>query len=334
MLQIGNRHLEVEIDVERGADILRVAVPGEVNALAVASWSSPPATTTGHSYGASGLDWLSGYRGGWQELIPNAGAESELLGTPLPVHGEASVLPWRVLSASASACELQVSLRLPLTVTRHMAVADDRSALHVRTVVRNDSDLELAFVWGHHPVFPVLDGTRVHLPAGTCTPELRDADGDSPAAVSTTLPLEVTSGGSRSSVASDPPRDAERIIYLHGHSEGWAVVRQPAGQPHVALAWDVNALPALWLWQNMDHPGFPWFGRMRAIGVEPQRAWPYDGLDGARRRGQQVTVGPGASASSWMTMSIPDVLPESIGAVDRSGQVVDTAPGNPVGGAR
>ena len=72
-----------------------------------------------------------------------------------------------------------------------------------------------------------------------------------------------------------------------------------------------------------DEPGFPWFGRMAVMGVEPQTAWPYDGLAGAVERGQAHRLGPRESATSWLTMAVLDGPPGEVLDVTKDGRVVE-----------
>ena len=48
----------------------------------------PLRTGAGGVYYSADLDWLSGHRGGWQEMFPNAGAGCTIDGVFHPVHGD------------------------------------------------------------------------------------------------------------------------------------------------------------------------------------------------------------------------------------------------------
>lgn len=318
MLQIGNGRLAVVMAPERGAEIRSLTLDGGPNALAHYNWTTPAVATAAHYYGDSETDWLAGYRGGWQETIPNAGSACTVSGVPLSFHGEASILGWTVQESEDDACVLSVGLRLPLTVTRTMTVDRNRPVLRVQTSVRNESPRPVPFVWGHHPAFPAVEGTRVELPARRFTTEPAEA-GDI-ATGGGAWPKAADHEGRAVDLRRAPDRPTMRCFYLHGHSEGWAVVHQPAGRPSVAMSWDLNAYPATWLWQMRDDPGYPWFGRMRVLAVEPQAAWPYDGLSGAIDRGQAKVVQPNETLSSWLTMALLDEAPElQVSSVDRDG---------------
>lgn len=331
MLTLGNDHLTVDLEPRRGAEIRAVRGRDGANALAHYDWAAPAPPGPGHGYRDSETEWLSAYRGGWQETVPNAGDESRLddLGDPfrgvvLPFHGEASVLEWTVVEATPTSCELTVGLRLPLVVRRTMTVHPDRPALLIEGTVTNESDLEVPLVWGHHPVFPIVPGTRLEAGAGSYATEPREA-GDL-ASSGGRWPDAVDHSGAAVDLAAAPTLATMRLLYLNGHHQNWVVVRQPAGRPSVAMAWDLQAFPYTWVWQMRGEAGFPWYGRMAVMGVEPQTAWPYDGLAGAVERGQAHRLGPGQTMSSWLTMTVLDDSPGDVLDVTRDGRVIGRDP--------
>jgi hypothetical protein len=81
----------------------------------------------------------------------------------------------------------------------------------------------------------------------------------------------------------------------------------------------------MWVWQNLGASGFPWYGRMRLLAVEAQRAWPLDGLEAARGRNQHLTVPPGESITSWLTYALPERLHDEIAGVSSDGTSLSTA---------
>ncbi|WP_020111331.1 hypothetical protein [Rhodococcus sp. 114MFTsu3.1] len=333
MIHLGNDHIEIELEPEHGAQILSITAAGSTaNALAHYNWRSPTRARDGHRYGDSGTDWLSDYRGGWQELFPNSGAESSVNGIATPFHGEASVSEWDVLERTSTSCSLQVGARTPLTLTRSMRLDDASPCLFLEETVVNDGTEPADFVWGHHPVVPTFDGSRIDLPA--CTVDVEptapgglDGRGGSwphvPGSSGTTVDLSV--------VNAEPEH---RLTYQHALAEGWVAYRPPAAKntPGIAMAWDLETWPALWLWTLTRTNEFPWFGRASMMGVEPNRAWPFDGLDGARTRGQQLRLDPGAVQTSWLTLRLlTDQFDVPVSFVGRDGTLTRTITDTPSG---
>jgi galactose mutarotase-like enzyme len=320
MLTLSNDLLELRLDPRRGAEITSmVPAHNPTNVLAFYDWNSPIPADGLTNYGDPELDWLSRYRGGWQETAPNAGQASDLDGMPLPFHGEASFVPWAVVEQNQTSCVLETHLRPTLLIRRSMALFHDRAGVEVATTVINTGLRDVPLVWGHHPAFICDDRTVLHLPAGPYAVEVSQQDSLSTSSGS--WPYAQAEDGTDVDLCRLGSSAGSRLVYRHGHSEGWAVIEQANDKPHIAMAWDIKAYPAIWVWQNRSHPGFPWFGRMRSLAVEPQRAWPLDGLAGARRRGQELVVAPGAEVSSWIVMAFPESLPNHVSGVSRAGTV-------------
>ena len=77
----------VELNERLGGEITRIRYRDR-DLLASYDWPSPVGVSQSSTYGDAKLDWLSDYRGGWQLLVPNAGAACDVDGVPLPFHGE------------------------------------------------------------------------------------------------------------------------------------------------------------------------------------------------------------------------------------------------------
>ena len=121
MRWLRNAHLEVEVDVELGAEIRVVRRPGGPNVLATYDWVAPVSVRRSTSYGEQELDWLSDYRGAWQELFPNAGPPCTVDGVPLPFHGEASRSAWTIVGEGPGELVLMTPARLPLVLERFLS---------------------------------------------------------------------------------------------------------------------------------------------------------------------------------------------------------------------
>ncbi|MBY6362488.1 hypothetical protein [Rhodococcoides corynebacterioides] len=333
MIQLANEHIEVGLEPEYGAQILSITAAGSTaNALAHYDWRSPTRARDGHRYGTSGTDWLSDYRGGWQELFPNSGAESTSHGITTPFHGEASVSRWDVVEQTATSCRLRVGARTPLTLTRTMRLDATSPCLFLEEAVVNDGTEPADFVWGHHPVVPTFDGSRIDLP--TCTVDVEPANTGGLDGRGGAWPLLPGAGGTTVDLSVVDAEPRHRLTYQHSLSEGWVAYRPPASAdtPGIALAWDLETWPALWLWTLTRSGEFPWFGRASMMGVEPNRAWPFDGLDGARARGQHLRLEPGAVHTSWLTLRLlTDQLDVPVSSVERDGTLTraraDASPG-------
>src|SRR6478609_9579193 len=91
--------LEATITPERGADIVQVVDRATATPLFA---QAPPGPVAPGPARDSMAQWLRGYPGGWQLLIPNAGLEREHDGARQGFHGEAALATWTVLAQDAS----------------------------------------------------------------------------------------------------------------------------------------------------------------------------------------------------------------------------------------
>jgi hypothetical protein len=280
--------LEVEVNECRGGEIARVRYRDH-DILASYDWASPVCVSQSVTYGDARLDWLSEYRGGWQLLVPNAGAACEVDGVPLPFHGEWSRTRVRVTERATDRVVMTAGTRLPLTVERAVRVEARPARVLVCTTVDNVSDEPVSFVWGEHPAFAVGQGDRIDFPPA----EIFDAHG-----VGVGRWPSLSDGRHLGRVDTADP--SESVLFLVGFSAGWAAVRrQHLG---VALAWNVADFPYAWLWHEIASPGFPFYGRTSLVAIEPASSWPGTGLRGAIERGQAIVLQPNEQRSTTVAL--------------------------------
>lgn len=306
MITLRTSSLTVRVDPDAGALIVHVGPTDHENVLFLGDWRSPIRASRSTSYGSPVMDWLSEYRGGWQELFPNAGADCVVAGTPLPFHGEVSAGRWEVVAEDHSSVTLRCPARLPVVLERTMRLATGNPTLLIEEQVTNEADLPVDFVWGHHPAFDVAPDSRIDLPGRA----VRADDGldGTPADLQPggvgRWPTAIGRDGREVDLRIVPDAPRQRLVYLPDVADGWAAIRDLKRRRGIGLAWDVATFPHVWLWQEIGGPGFPWYGRARITAMEPQTAWPADGLSGAIGRGQAHRIEPGGTKTSWLTLSL------------------------------
>jgi hypothetical protein len=308
MITLRSPHLEVVLDPDRGGEVRSVTTPGSPNLIAWHEWESPLSADDGPSYGTTELDFLSRYHAGWQVLFPNAGAEGVIDGVPVAFHGEVALARLAVLSESGDSCTLKAVARLPLELVRTVSLSPDRAALFIEETATNVGSRPVPFLWGHHPTFPALTGSRIDL-HGTPGVVVEPATPGPLAGTGGPWPRLARTDGGTDDLSTITDEEQVRVSYLPDIDEAWVALRPPAGEarPALGLAWDIETFPHLWVWLQNGDPGFPWYGRARMLGLEPQRSWPFDGLVGAMERGQHLELQPGESRSSWITLAaFPD----------------------------
>lgn len=275
MITVSNHDLAVTLDESLGGEIRHVKF-GDDHLLAFHDWDAPISVTRSRTYGDAKLDWLSEYRGGWQFLIPNAGAACVVDEVPLPFHGEWSRTNVDVVHRSATEVSVRSGTRLPFVVQRRVQVLDDPARVTVTTTIENVVDRALPFIWGEHPAFVVTPGDRIDLPPGVII------DADDTTRRSTMWPISPTGQTNLSEIPLASP--FECVHYLPDRPAGWAALRRP--HVGVGLSWELGDFPHMWLWHEIGGTGFPFFGRTSLLALEPSSSWPGDGLAAAVESGQ------------------------------------------------
>ena len=325
LLRIVNDAIEVEVDVELGAEIRTVARPGGPNVLASYDWTSPISNRRSWGYAGLEVDWLADYSGGWQELFPNAGGSCEVDGVLLPFHGEASRARWDVVEQAADSVTLRTGARLPLVLERRMQLTEDPPALRIEEVVRSDAPVATAFLLGHHPAFLATESARIDVPDTTMArvdadyvTELADLE---PGATAAWPTVAGRTGGSIS-LDTVPAGPVQRLAYLSElGSTPWAAIRGVQPGLGAALAWDGATYPYVWNWWEIGGEDYPWYGRARIVALEPAMTNVPSGLAEARALGHAVELGAGEEHRSWVTVSLFDADERPVTGVGRDGAI-------------
>ncbi len=308
MIRLRTAHLEVRIDESKGAEIVWLGRPRGRNRLAWIDSDWPLRASAGASYYSSHLDWLSEHRGGWQEMFPNAGAGCTVGGVTHPVHGEVSRAPWEVLEAMG---ENRVVLRsrthTPLTLIRKMTLHPRHPRLDLEEEIHNLSDMDIPYLWGHHPTFAAPSGTRLIIEdARFKVPGLGVPEEDLLPGGSYPWPEARGRDGEPVDLGVMPSQVVERLAYLTQVPMATCHIERPDTEDRLTFRWSPEAFPYAWLWINRHASRFPWYGRLSSIAVEPVNAWPADGLAAALERGQAPRLGGGETHHAWLRLVLSD----------------------------
>jgi hypothetical protein len=328
MIELKSAAMHVTVDPNHGAEVLRVAGAAGINVLAAPDWQSPLPAAASRSYGHEVLDWLSEYRGGWQELFPNAGPPCEVMGVPLAFHGEVSRARWAwEWIEPAVHVRMRTPSRLPLVLQREMRLDPRLPILTLHESVSNECPFAVPYLWGHHPAFgpPLAEaGARIDLPAQRIT---ADAGLDGPTAdvrpgSESTWPYATGRDGQAVDLSVVPAPPVQRLVYAADLREGWFALRNPARRLGVAMAWDLGVFPHLWFWQEIGgSSGMPWYGRAAIVALEPASAWPSQGLAAAHEAGLAHVLQPGQTASTVLTCVLFDATDAPVAGVSTTGEI-------------
>lgn len=298
-IEFASRDLMVTMDPGRGADVLSlVDRRTAVDVLFRSPWRERADAIRG-GQAASTFDpvagWLEQYRGGWQTLCPNAGDPRSVHGAPVAFHGEASVVPWAVEEVTSSRARLEVELfSVPVRISRDIALHG--RDLRIVDTLTNLSNTPLEFDYSSHPA---LGGSFL---AGDCRIDTGARRFTSDSDSSTILepgsehrwPWAIRRSGERIDLRQVPTPGTSRELFgwLDDFSEYWASITNVDLGLTIRIEWDGEHLPYAWLWQELNATQtFPWYGRARAIAIEPasmQTSGP--GRRSVLRLGQNASV--------------------------------------------
>lgn len=309
-LTLRSEHLELRLTPERGADIVSLTdlTTGVQTLAASPTGDATPAPLT---VGGSIVQWISGYPGGWQLLVPNAGPEREHDGVVLGYHGEASLARWAVEEQGPAAARLSTSLvTAPLRLVRLVSVEGPR--VSVTDEVTNLSPDPYSFRMVQHPAFgaPFLDDRSYVTTSAQTLVTDAEAPGTLAGADVVGPPGELLAAGPvAGSIVLPAPGAGESLFGAltdfgsqpTGDGSASATFNSPTHGFGMRLTWDTAVHPHAWFWIEANaSPGWPWFKRLFAVAVEPSNVLPGEGSasDGRQRGGPGTTLAGGASLTS------------------------------------
>jgi galactose mutarotase-like enzyme len=277
MIELSSPSLRAVVDPARGADVLSlVHRESGTEVLFQMPASDTAAELAGVERARSASDsqtrWLANYRGGWQTLVPVAGAAREIYGALVGFHGEASVSSWNLDRATATEVDLSLELdSIPISIVRRISLSNDR--IEVADELTNRTAGPLTFDYAAHPALggDLLDGRCVI----TAAAREFTFDPDTPSELA--APGSVSGwpdGGvdAHQNVAVIPARDSPRAMlgWLGKLEAGWATIENLDTGMRATVDWDASELPYAWIWQELESSeGFPWFRHARTVAIEP-----------------------------------------------------------------
>jgi Domain of unknown function (DUF4432) len=270
-----NAALRVTVLAGKGTDIVEFAYkPLDLDFAPLSPRGiSDPRALSGDG-GDPAAAFMESYPGGWQEVLPNGGAPSAHAGASYGQHGEVALVPWDHAierdDEDGVTVAFEIALRtVPLRLTKRLSLDGATPELRVEETLVNESDVEVDVMWGHHIAFgpPFLSGaTRLETPV------------------------------------ESPALGAERSIdYLSG-LDTYTIRDDRVG---LRVSWDGRTMPYLWVWQ--EHGGtrqYPWWGRLRTVGLEPFSSYPTDGLAEAVRNGTALRLAPRERRGFHLTATV------------------------------
>jgi len=244
--------------------------------------------------------WTRSYRGGWQLVLPNAGAECVVGGEQHGFHGRASNDPWEVEEATDAYAMLrwrghglEVERRLKVETTA-LAVSVETRALERAPLVALE---HVSF--GLEVTEPEVE---IELPAGLAY-ELSETDGPAvPPADATRWPeVRLLDGSVERADRWRLARERGRFLVVTDVPEGRASVRNTHREAGLELSWDTEWLRHVWIWHEVRTYEGPWRKQAEVLVVEPTSVPHALGLAAAAELGQARWLDPGETAGYRLT---------------------------------
>jgi hypothetical protein len=308
-LTLENELLRVGILAGKGSDVFELLYkPRDVDF----AW------LTAGGFTARTDNFVDGYGGGWQEILPNGGAPSTYDGVSYGQHGEISLLPWdhEVVEDDQERVAVRLSVacaKAPLRVEKHLRLARGEARLEVEETLTNDSPSAVRCMWGHHIALgaPFLEpGARIRLPDGVEGIPHPTALNDGMRRVapeSFRWPRAAAADGGEVDLSVLPPPGAPSdIVYLTGFAErAWYEIG--GDDVRFRVEWDARVMPYLWFWQEFGATkGYPWYGRHWNVGLEPFSSYPTNGLAEAVGNGTALELRPHEERAFSLTAEVID----------------------------
>lgn len=319
LVSIENEKLRVGVLAGKGTDVV------ELNYKAMDldfAWYTPQAVrnpvTNFNSLPNALATFSDSYPGGWQECFPNGGIGTEAYGATYGQHGEVAVLPWDVTvdeeTEESAAVTFGIrTIKSPFQIAKTMRLDSGSNTLRMTETIRNLSGQPLGTMWGQHLAWgrPFLDESCViRVPEGATLKVHGVPRDDTDRRIRSDRPVSwpVTEGIDEQPVdlSKVPPKGTNcEMLWFEGLSEGWYEVESKDKGIGIRVEWDATVMPYLWFWQEFGGTtGYPWYGEMYTIGLEPFSSAPTSGLSGALAANDTCNFEPYGSRDFWLNVTV------------------------------
>lgn len=242
---------------------------------------------------------------GWDEMFPTINPcqyqEYPWQGVELPDHGEVWSIPWQAaLDNQQLHCEVH-GIRMPYQLRKTYSFpASDR--LRIDYSVRNPSPFPLSFLWAAHPLFQVVEGMEIQVPAGLnqiiVSYSRNDRLGQTGDRHPWPRPFGDASPTQLNRVEPDTSRTAEKYYFEDVLPEGKASLYDPRTGERMTMHFPKEQVPYLSIWAN-----YGGYLDQYHVAIEPATAF-LDDVSYAMEQGKAVKVEAGGTYEWFLELEL------------------------------
>ncbi len=233
--------------------------------------ATPPRASIAPKHLGLESDWVAAWNGGWQPLLPNAGAEFFDGKYPQGFHGNASQASWNVMQQSADAISLEWSGE---NLASKRTIQLDKNSISLSGSLINHDVQERSVIVTEHLVLgsDFLESEISIEPIGQA--RFRELEYDGSAQGRDFLPWDSFHEKKWATVTSDTPARMGVFSEI-------SCIKVSNEIFEIEISWDAHTLPFLWIWQELGYTQeHPWNGEYWALGVEPSSSADGMGIGG------------------------------------------------------
>lgn len=301
IVELATPSISIRIDLTRGATISHIgkSLESNDNVLAWYEFDDIEELPIEYPHGESEHYWMSRYRGGWQLLTPSADKECDVGGRHHSFHGDSSILPWTLVSTSATDIVHEVTIFDALHVKRVAHLDNEKPVVTVTTTITNVGKKVEPFIKVEHIAYRGSDNGIVNGPDNTIW-KFHDYVQEGYAGEFAWKDMDSHGINIRNRNMAKPAR----LVYIVRDSEGWIEWNNPDFNQRTRASWDPKEFPHLWYWQENGADIFPFNKRAKITALEPASVPPGTRLVGAVEQNRASHLEPGQSHTFSITIEL------------------------------
>ncbi len=303
-----NEKLRITILVDKGTDVYEFLYkPLDIDFM----WRSPFALKNPFVFisntGNENMTFFDRYEGGWQEILPNGGPACEYKGAMIGQHGEISNIPWQYIIQEDTIEEISVkfyvnAVRTPFYIEKTLTLKANDPTLYIDETLVNEAEEDMDLMWGHHPAIgaPFLSEDCIIKTSARKVIVNDEFDFENqrlkPSTIHNWPFVESLKDGiiDLSKVPSKDSKTADMLYLTDFNDKALYEIYNEKIDIGFGMEWDKELFKYLWMWQvSKGSYGYPWYGRIYTLALEPWTSYPSSGLTTAVKNGSALKLSTG-----------------------------------------